>query len=89
LGRSSSKVARQPGWQVLVLANPAAGRGGGGRARRGASYAVLRVESGDWRIPISLAWARESPDELLGKLAPIERRSARRGRAGRRRIGVL
>ena len=69
----------QPGWQVLLVANVAARplveEVAAAIARRGA-YAVLRVEYGDWRYPVSLAWAREASDELLGKLAPIEQHAA-------------
>jgi aminopeptidase len=69
-------VAPAPGAQVLVVANvparPLVEAVAGALARRGC-YALVRLEYGDWRIPVSLAWAREAPDELLGEMAPIER----------------
>src|SRR5437867_5059482 len=72
-------VAVQPGWQVMVVANvgarPLVEEICRAIARRGA-YALVRVELGDWRFPLSLAWAREAPDELLAELAPIERHAA-------------
>jgi len=66
----------QAGWQVVVFANvsarPLVEEVARAIARRGA-YAVLRVELGDWRFPLSLAWASEASDELLGQLAPVDR----------------
>ena len=69
----------QSGWQVVVLANVAARplveEVAAAIARRDA-YAIVRIELGDWRLPISLAWAREASDELLARLAPIEQHAA-------------
>jgi aminopeptidase len=66
----------QAGWQVVVFANvsarPLVEEVARAIGRRGA-YAVLRVELGDWRFPVSLAWASEAPDELVESLAPSER----------------
>ena len=69
----------QPRWQVLVVANvpgrPLVEEVCAAIARRGA-YAIVRLDFGDWRLPVRLAWAREAPDELLAELPPIERHAA-------------
>jgi aminopeptidase len=71
-------IDAQPGWQVLISSSPP------GRplveavaealGRRGA-YALLRITFDDWPLPLSLAWAREAPEELVGTLAPIDRQA--------------
>jgi aminopeptidase len=64
----------QPGWQVLIRSNPRA------KplleevvrliARRGA-YPILRISTSTlW--PGSPEWAAEAPDELVGRMAPID-----------------
>ena len=72
-------VAPPAGSQVMVVANvparPLVEEVAGLLARRGC-YALVRLEYGDWRLPTSLAWAREAPEELLREMAPIERRVA-------------
>jgi aminopeptidase len=69
-------IAPAPGAQVLVVANvpgrPLVEAVARTLGRRGC-YALVRLDYGDWRIPVSLAWAREAPDELLAEMAPIDR----------------
>ncbi len=65
-------VEVQPGWQVLVLSQPAARplveEVARQVARRGA-YALLRLT---FNTLGNLAWIQEAPEELLRELAPIE-----------------
>src|SRR5687767_11084744 len=66
----------QPGWQVLVVAQPAA------RplleevvrliARRGA-YPLVRLSWAMEQLPYRMVWAEEAPLELLGKPAPADK----------------
>ncbi len=70
-------VGVQPGWQVLVssstLARPLVEEVARQVARRGA-YAIVRVSFGGATGVGDLEWMREAPEELLGELAPLERR---------------
>src|SRR5947208_9015469 len=72
-------VAPPAGAQVMVVANvlaaPLVEEVAALLARRGC-YALVRLELGDWRLPLSLAWGREAPEELLREMAPIERVAA-------------
>ena len=74
----------QPGWQVMIVATPLA------RplveelvrqiARKGA-WPLVRLSWVDQeQVPFDTLWATEAPEELLGKMAPIEARTARRPR---------
>lgn len=64
----------QPGWQVMVvsspLARPLVEQVVRSIARRGA-YSLTRLSYDS----ISLGWATEAPEELVGELAPVERRT--------------
>jgi aminopeptidase len=65
----------QPGWQVSVRSSPLSRPLFEAVCRRIAqrgAYALSRIVFGFERWPIPLAWAEEAPDELLGRLSPID-----------------
>jgi aminopeptidase len=65
----------QPGWQVSVRSSPLSRPLFEAVCRRIAqrgAYALSRIFWGVDRWPITLAWAEEAPEELLGRLSPIE-----------------
>jgi aminopeptidase len=68
----------QPGWQVTIRSTPLARELVEALcrhiARRGA-FARTSLMFGYERYPVEQAWAEEAPLEMLGELAPIERRA--------------
>jgi aminopeptidase len=65
----------QPGWQVSVRSSPLSRPLFEAVCRRIAqrgAYALSRIVFGFDRWPIPLAWAEEAPDELLGRLSPLD-----------------
>jgi aminopeptidase len=69
----------QPGWQVSVRSSPLSRPLFEAVCRRIAqrgAYALSRIVFGFERWPIPLAWAEEAPDELLGRLSPIDMHEA-------------
>jgi aminopeptidase len=69
----------QPGWQVSVRSSPLSRPLFEAVCRRIAqrgAYALSRILFGFERWPVPLAWAEEAPDDLLGRLSPLERHEA-------------
>lgn len=76
----------QPGWQVMVvsspLARPLVEQVVRAIAQRGA-YSLTRLTYDS----IGITWANEAPEELVGELAPVEKRTYQRDRRLYRDLG--